>query len=89
MQVMSELDWSSTFGQCWINNTAEVQQYFEGCNYSQEETDNIFNLMYSWTDITCFTQVFSDACTVFLKAEFYSWLSGSEEEPSTGGIITV
>merc|ERR1711973_1066458 len=76
--VVSALDWSSTFGQCWINHTADIQHHFEGCDYGQQEMDNIANLIYSWTDITCFNQVFTDACTVFLKTLFYTWSSANQ-----------
>ena len=91
IQVVSALDWSSTFGQCWINQTADIQHHFEGCDYGQQEMDNIANLIYSWTDITCFNQVFTDACTVFLKTLFYTWSSANQSDPfpSTGGVITV
>ena len=56
-----------------MNSTLDLQEYLAGCNYTDTESSHVNNFIYSWSDITCFTRVFSEACTVFLKNEFYAW----------------
>ena len=60
-----------------MNATMDLQEYFAGCNFTEAESSQVTNLIYSWSDITCFTRVFSEACTVFLKNEFYAWSTAS------------
>ena len=67
-----------------MNTTLESQEYFSGCNYTDSERDKVYSFLYSWSDITCFTRVFSQACTVFIKNEFYAW-SSSASHLSAGG----
>ena len=86
MQVSAELGWTGSFGDCWMNATLEFQEYFAGCNYTDSESSQLYNLIYSWSDMRCFTRVFSQACTVFLKNEFYAWSSsGQYESPASNG----
>ena len=66
-----------------MNSSLDLQEYFAGCNYTDTETSQVHNLIYSWSDITCFTRVFREACTVFLKTEFYAWSSSSSQFETT------
>ena len=86
MQVSTELGWTGSFGDCWMNATLDFQEYLAGCNYTDSESSQLYNLIYSWSDMSCFTRVFSEACTVFLKNEFYAWSSSSQyESPASNG----
>ena len=83
LQVRSELGWSGSFGDCWMNATLDNQEFVAGCNYTDSERTDLNNFLYSWSDMTCFRQVFREACTVFLKTEFYAWSSSSSQFETT------
>ena len=70
-----------------MNATMDLQEYFAGCNFTEAESSQVTNLIYSWSDITCFTRVFSEACTVFLKNEFYAWSSSVSQYETTASAL--
>ena len=74
-QVLTELDWSGSYGECWMNATLDLQEYFAGCDYTDTDNSQVHTFIYSLASITCFTRVFRQACNVFLKNQFYVWSS--------------
>ena len=74
-QVSEQLQWSGLMGECWYNSTMDVMDYFEGCDYTDEDWTTLYNIVYAWSDMTCFGYIFSDACSGDLRGEIYYYFS--------------
>jgi len=74
-QVSDQLQWNGMMGDCWHNSTQDIFQYFNGCDYSEEDASTLYNIIYAWSDMTCFSYVFNDACSSYLRGEIYYYFS--------------
>ena len=57
------------------NSTMDVMEYFEGCDYTDEDWVTLYNIIYAWSDMTCFGYIFNDACSSYLRGEIYYYFS--------------
>merc|ERR1711910_300468 len=69
--VAASLQWDGAMGQCWSNMTSDVYDYFEGCDYSDEDWSTLIGVIFAWSDLTCFGYIFDDSCSSYLKNEIY------------------
>merc|ERR1712020_48118 len=74
-QVSEQLQWSGLMGECWSNSTSDIVQYFEGCDYTDEDWSTLYNIIFAWSDMTCFGYIFNDACSSYLRGEIYYYFS--------------
>ena len=74
-QVSDQLQWSGLMGECWSNSTTDIVQYFQGCDYTDEDWSTLYNIIYAWSDLTCFGYIFNDACSSYLRGEIYYYFS--------------
>ena len=73
--VSEQLQWSGLMGECWSNSTSDIVQYFEGCDYTDEDWSTLYNIIYAWSDMSCFGYIFNDACSSYLRGEIYCYFS--------------
>ena len=45
--------------------------YFQGCDYSDEDWSTLIGVIFAWSDLTCFGYIFDDSCSSYLKNEIY------------------
>lgn len=62
-------------GECWSNSTSNISDYFAGCDYSDEDWNSLYNIINAWSDMTCFPNIFNDACSIYLRNEIYYYFS--------------
>ena len=73
--MSEQLQWYGTMGDCWYNSTSDIYQYFEGCDYTDEDWATLSSIIYAWSDMTCFGYIFNDACSSYLRGEIYYYFS--------------
>merc|ERR1712223_1236104 len=71
ISALASLQWNGAMGQCWSNMTSDVYDYFEGCDYSDEDWSTLIGVIFAWSDLTCFGYIFDDSCSSYLKNEIY------------------
>ena len=64
-------------GECYANSTSqyEIYNYFEGCDYSDDDWNTLFNIIFSWADMTCFHSIFTSACDDYLRGVIYGYFA--------------
>ena len=58
-----------------MNSTMDDANYFEGCDYTDEDWITLYFIIAAWSDFTCFGYIFNDACSSYLRSEIYSYFS--------------
>ena len=71
--VASALLFEGDMGLCWNNMTSDFYDYFQGCEYSDEDVVTLWSIISAWSDMTCFAYVFDDTCSNFLRSEIYNY----------------
>ena len=74
-QVSEQLQWTGMMGECWYNSTMDVMEYFEGCDYTDEDWATLSSIIFAWSDMTCFGYIFNDSCSNYLRGEIYYYFS--------------
>merc|ERR1719400_2045102 len=64
--VSEQLQWYGMMGDCWYNATSDIYTYFEGCDYTDEDWNTLYNIIFAWGDMTCFG---------YLRNEIYYYFS--------------
>ena len=62
-----------TFGQCWSDMNVMFNEYFDGCDYSDEDWMRVYNIIYFWSDTMCFDQAFTASCDHYLRDQIYNF----------------
>ena len=70
--VSYPLQWYAQFGECWSDTNNEAYDYFQNCEYSDDDWTRVYHIIYFWSDINCFDQAFHDSCNHYLRDQIWN-----------------